>query len=104
MGETPRYETWKEFKPALKQYCRDLSHEELMSVRKIKKQLKIRGIEVDHTTVFRWLREGGDEPKQVLFKTFPATEKILIRGSPVRLWTEIDKTGRLLDFNIQPWE
>ena len=51
-----------------------------LSLRDVEELLKERGLEVDHTTVWRWLQRYGPELEERLRRHLKADRQILARG------------------------
>ena len=76
-----------------------------LSFRDLEHLLKERGIEVDHTSIYRWVRKFASKIKPELSKYRKYTEKwevkqeaIQIKDNSQYLYEAVDQNGHTLDF------
>lgn len=77
-----------------------------LSYRQVAEMVNERGMDVDHTTVFRWVQEYGPEiDKRCRPYLGPATDSwrvdetyIAVKGKQKYLYRAVDSTGQTLDF------
>jgi transposase, IS6 family len=77
-----------------------------LSLRDVEELLEERGLNVDHTTVWRWVQYYGPELEQRLGRYRKATNKswrvdetyIRMKGRWCYLYRAIDSTGATIDF------
>ena len=77
-----------------------------LSLRDVEELLKERGLEVDHTTVWRWLQRYGPELEARLRRHLKPTNKswrvdetyIRVKGRWCYLYRAIDSAGATIDF------
>jgi transposase-like protein len=77
-----------------------------LSLRDVEELLKERGLEVDHTTVWRWLQRYGPELEERLRRHLKPTNKswrvdetyVRVKGRWCYLYRAIDSAGATIDF------
>src|SRR6202045_3367319 len=77
-----------------------------LSLRDVEKLLDERGLQADHTTVWRWVQRYGPELEQRLRRHLKPTNKswrvdetyIRVKGRWCYLYRAIDSTGATIDF------
>ena len=77
-----------------------------LSLRDVEELLEERGLNVDHTTVWRWVQYYGPELEQRLRRHCKATNKswrvdetyVRVKGRWCYLYRAIDSTGATIDF------
>src|ERR1700682_3045245 len=69
-----------------------------LSLRDVEELLKERGLEADHTTVWRWLQRYGPELEQRLRRHLKPTNKSWQKGRWCYLYRAIDSAGATIDF------
>src|SRR5204863_1152886 len=77
-----------------------------LSLRDVEELLNERGLEADHTTVWRWVQRYGPELEQRLRRHLKPTNKswrvdetyIRVKGRWCYLYRAIDSTGATIDF------
>ena len=77
-----------------------------LSLRDVEELLAERGLEADHTTIWRWVQRYGPELEQRLRRHLKPTNKswrvdetyIRVRGRWCYLYRAIDSTGATIDF------
>jgi transposase, IS6 family len=77
-----------------------------LSLRDVEELLKERGLEVDHTTVWRWLQRYGPELEERLRRYLKPTNKswrvdetyVRVKGRWCYLYRAIDSAGPTIDF------
>ena len=97
---------WRHFLPeiilqAIRWYCRYA-----LSYRDIEELMRERGVEVDHTTVYRWVQQYGPElDKRCRPHLRPTNDSwrvdetyILVKGQWKYLYRAVDSEGNTLDF------
>ena len=77
-----------------------------LSLREVEELLAERGLEADHTTIWRWVQRYGPELQQRLRRHLKPTNKawrvdetyIRVKGAWCYLYRAIDSTGATIDF------
>ena len=78
----------------------------LTSFRDVEELLSERGLEVDHTTIWRWVQRYGPELEERLHRHLKPTNKssrvdetyVRVKGRWYYLYRAIDSTGATIDF------
>src|SRR5689334_4696090 len=106
MANRPAIFKWRQTEPqlilcAVRWYLRSS-----LSLRDVEELLKERGLEIDHTTVWRWVQRYGPELEQRLRRHLKPTNKswrvdetnVRVKGRWCYLYRAIDSTGATIDF------
>src|SRR5580704_13538035 len=86
--------------------CGPLDLRYCLSLRDVEELLEERGLETDHTTVWRWVQRYGPELEQRLRRHLKPTNKswrvdetyLWVKGRWCYLYRAIDSTGATIDF------
>src|SRR6202047_1771825 len=81
-----------------------------LSLRDVEELLAERGLEADHTTIWRWVQRYGPELEQRLRRHLKPTNKswrvdetyIRVKGRWCYLYRAVDSTGATIDFWLSP--
>src|ERR1035437_10371178 len=106
MGTRPAIFKWRQTEPglilcAVRWYLRYS-----LSLRDVEELLEERGLEVDHTTIWRWVQYYGPELEQRLRRHLKPTNKswrvdetdVRVKGRWCYLYRAVDSTGATIDF------
>src|SRR6202050_1133656 len=82
-----------------------------LSLRDVVELLAERGLEADHTTIWRWVQRYGPELEQRLRRHLKPTNKfwrvdetyIRVKGRWCYLYRTIDSTGAIIEFLFSAW-
>ena len=82
-----------------------------LSFRDVEELLSERGLEVDHTTIWRWVQRYGPELEERLRRHLKPTNKswrvdetyVRVRGRWCYLYRALDSTGATIDFVLSRW-
>ena len=106
MATRPTIFKWRQTEPALIlcAVCWYLRYS--LSLRDVEELLEERGLEADHTTVWRWVQRYGPELEQRLRRHMKPTNKswrvdetyVRVKGRWCYLYRAIDSAGATIDF------
>jgi len=111
MATRPAICKWRQSEPALilcaVRWCLRYS----LSYRNVEELLEERGLEADHTTVWRWVQRYGPELEQRMRRHLKPTNKswrvdetyIRVKGRWCYLYRAIDSAGDTIDFLLSAW-
>src|ERR1700720_808617 len=106
MGTRPTIFKWRQTEPALILCAVRWYLRYSLSLRDVEELLEERGLEADHTTVWRWVQRYGPELEQRLRRHLKPTNKswrvdetyIRVKGRWCYLYRAVDSTGGTIDF------
>src|SRR3979490_307782 len=106
MATRPAIFKWRQTEPVLILSAVRLYLRYSLALRDIEELLKERGLEADHTTIWRWVQRYGPELEQRLRRHLKPTNKswrvdetyIRVQGRWCYLYRAIDSTGATIDF------
>src|SRR5260370_28980433 len=106
MATRPAIFKWRQTEPVLILSAVRWSLRYSLSLRDVEELLKERGLEVDHTTFWRWLQRYGPELEKRLRRHRKPTNKsgrvdetyIRVKGRWCYLYRAIDSAGATIDF------
>ena len=82
-----------------------------LSFRDVEELLSERGLEVDHTTIWRWVQRYGPELEEKLRRHLKPTNTswrvdetyVRVKGRWCYLYRALDSTGATIDFVLSGW-
>ena len=82
-----------------------------LSFRDVEELLRERGLEADHTTIWRWVQHYGPELEERLRRHLKPTNKswrvdetyVRVKGRWCSLYRALDSTGAMIDFVLSGW-
>jgi IS6 family transposase len=106
MATRPTIFKWRQTEPALILCAVRWYLRYSLSLRDVEELLKERGLEVDHTTVWRWVQRYGPELEHRLRRHLKPTNKswrvdetyVRVKGRWCYLYRAIDSAGATIDF------
>jgi transposase, IS6 family len=106
MATRPAIFKWRQTEPAIILCAVRWYLRYSLSLRNVEELLKERGLEADHTTVWRWVQRYGPELEQRLRRHLKPTNKswrvdetyIRVKGRWCYLYRAIDSAGSTIDF------
>src|SRR5450432_61009 len=106
MATRPTIFKWRQTEPALILFAVRWYLRYSLSLRDVKELLEERGLEADHTTVWRWVQRYGPELEQRLRRHLKPTNKswrvdetyLRVKGRWCYLYRAIDSAGATIDF------
>lgn len=99
---------WRHFAPDIILQCMRWYLRYPLSYRNLEEMMAERGLEVDHTTIYRWLQHYSPEfEKRIRWYSKPLGHSwrvdetyIKVKGQWKYLYRAIDKSGRTIDFML----
>jgi transposase-like protein len=106
MATRPTIFKWRQTEPALMLCAVGWYLRYSLSLRDVEELLEERGLEADHTTVWRWVQRYGPELEQRLRQYLKPTNKsrrvdetyVRVKGRWCYLYQAIDSAGATIDF------
>ncbi len=111
MATRPAIFKWRQSEPALILCAVRWYLRYSLSYRDVEELLEERGLEADHTTVWRWVQRYGPELEQRMRHHLKPTNKswrvdetyIRVKGRWCYLYRAIDSAGDTIDFLLSAW-